>query len=108
MTPDVDVQLSPLELLVSQYVHEIKFSLTPPDEIVFQARVCEVIASMETTDWEMPVNYYENMYSGEMSPKMPLRQMISLFGADFLSQLVANDLHRRTKSSTHSSQMRRL
>jgi hypothetical protein len=102
------VQLSPIEMLVSEYIHEIKYRPTSPNDVVFQERACAVIASMGRVDWDMPVNYVENMFSGEMSPEMPLKQMLSLLGVEFLTQLLADDLRANTTSLDHSCQARRL
>ena len=97
------VQLSPLELLVSEFVHEVKFRPSAPNAEVFAERVQMLLNPMPSVEWEKQYRYCENLFSGELSPLMPLREMLSLLGEEVLSQISADCLlaHTQTSSSFH-------
>lgn len=104
------ISLSRVEMIVSEYVHEIQFGRIGADVgvVPFKKRVIDELASYGEIDWQAPSRICENFYGGRYSNFMTLEQVISLLGQDHLADIRAHVLSVQTPSISSKKASARL
>lgn len=91
-----DEEVSELGMVITEFIHELKFRPGMPNVEEFTESAKQVILSDPDFAWDQQDRFIENLYSGERSSWMSKEELVRVLGPEALAEIKAAILSQNT------------